>query len=125
MKVFRFKAEADKKALGLEMARVKKRLIEAEREKHQAACQSAQSQRDAKSYKTQLKDVEMKIEETSMLLTKKAEELKEKEKLYGRYKSEKEDEIQKLKEQLMNLESKLNNQETYWNDRYIELAKVS
>ena len=110
--------------MGLETARVKKRLIEAEREKHQAACQAAQAQRDGRSLKNQIKEAEGKAQEMAAVFKKMSESSRDAEKKFEKYKNEKEEEIQKLTEQILNLEAKLNNQEDHWNERCDALLKV-
>lgn len=123
-RLFGVEAEADKKTMGLETARVKKRLIEAEREKHQAACQAAQAQRDARSLKNQIKEVEGKTHEMTAALKRMTESSRDADKKFEKYRHEKQGEIQKLTEQILNLEAKLNNQEDHWNDRCDALLKV-
>lgn len=110
--------------MGLEVARVKKRLIEVEREKHQAACQTAQTQRDARNLRRQLHEAEDVSTELKTIIRNKEAEITESEKLHKRYRRDKEEEMQRLNEHVLNLEAKLNNQEVLWSDRWTEYLQV-
>jgi len=117
-------AEADKKQLGIEIARVKKRLIEVEREKHQATCEKAQAQRDARNARNEVQVLNTRVQELEKGLMKKSEEFSELEKLRESEEESRKCEIQHLKEKLLNLEAKLNNQQTLWEEKHSATKKV-
>ena len=117
-------AEADRRTMGLEVARVKKRFIEAEREKHQATCQTAQTQRDARNLRNRNKEAECRMEELKTQVRQKSKTVQELEHRHAKYKQERENMIQKLKEEILNLEAKLNNQEAYWSEKCSDVLKV-
>eukprot|EP00210_Caulerpa_lentillifera_P008372 g7984.t1 len=121
----RIEAEADKKQLGIEIARVKKRLIEAERERHQANCEKAQTQRDARNIKEERNVLNCRLQETQKELTKKVQELSELEKTRTKLETVGKKQVQQLNERVLNLEAKLNNQQTFWEEKQLAAQKAA